>query len=89
MKKVLPILSSLIYVTNAFGQRDNRRSYEVIGLPKGDEVSESLIIAIPLIIIGFLICYFTWWSKDAQKARDSSSSTSSGKDTFGCLGVIV
>lgn len=74
MKKLfttaLTMLSSII----CFAQRGGtERSYEVIGLADGDEIAESLKIAIPLLIVGFLIAYiFMWSKKDTSKTDDAS-----------------
>lgn len=71
----------------AFAQRANRyntRSYDIIGFPKGDEIVKGLLIALPFLIIGFLIAYFFLWRKsNDRKSEDKSSST------MGCFGIIL
>lgn len=59
------------------------RSYEVIGLADGDEIAKSLKIAIPFLIIGFLIVYIFMWPKK------NSSKTSDASTYVGCLGIII
>ena len=56
-----------------------RRSYEVIGLPKSDIVVDSLMVGVPLLIIGFAIAWLFMW-KDANKGKS--------KEGFPVLGVI-
>lgn len=43
------------------------------GLPDGKEVGDSLLKAIPLLLIGFLICWFTMWSKEKQESGNGSN----------------
>lgn len=76
---------ALILLNNPilFAKRRMDRSYEIIGLPDGDEIGKSLTIAIPLLIIGFLIAYgFMWSKKDNEKVNNASTN-------IGCLGVII
>jgi len=49
------------------------------GLPSGDEVSSSLMKSIPLLILGFIIAYFSMWSKKDGEKRSN----------FGCVGIII
>jgi hypothetical protein len=84
MKKLsitaLAMLTSII----CFAQRGGtERTYEIIGLADGDEIAESLKIAIPLIIVGFLIAYIFMWSKK------EASNTSDASTNIGCLGIII
>lgn len=83
--KILATITLLLTTILTYGQRglDNRRSYEVWGLPDGDEVGSSLKIAIPLLIVGFLIAYiFMWSANDKEKKSDTSTN-------IGCFGIIV
>jgi hypothetical protein len=67
-----------------FAQRyPTKRSYEIIGLPDGSEIGDALKIAIPLLIIGFLITYIFMWRKKAQEEKENNS------QYIGCLGVIL
>lgn len=56
-----------------------RRSYEVTGLPKSNTVVDSLMVGVPLLIIGFAIAWLFMW-KDANKGKP--------KEGFPVLGVI-
>lgn len=55
------------------------RFFEDIGLPDGDEISESLAIALLLILIGFVITYIFTRS---EKSKNEGSN-------WGCLGIII
>lgn len=84
MKKFLSLsILTLIHFITAAKRSPSKRSYEVIGLPEGDEISSSLETAIPLLIIGFLISYFFMWSKRAQKRKNDKTTN------IGCLGIII
>jgi len=84
MKKIFTIALSLLSSIICFAQRGGtERSYEIIGLADGDEIGESLKIAIPLLIVGFLIAYIFMWSK-----KDTSK-TSNASANIGCLGIII
>jgi len=84
MKNKILTLILLLFTTGLYAQRRySERSYEVTGLPNGDEIGDSLIIAIPLLLVGFLIAYaFTWSKKDIDKASNTSTS-------IGCFGMII
>lgn len=56
----------------------SERSYDIIGLADGDEIIEALQLGIPLLIIGFLIAYFSMWRKQSEKGS-----------TIGCIGIII
>jgi len=64
-------------------RRPSKRSFEVIGLPDGDKIADSLKIAIPLLIVGFLIAYIFMWSKKDKDKIDNVSTN------IGCFGIIV
>jgi hypothetical protein len=84
IKKIFSTCAFLCLALNSFAQRGySVRSYEAFGLPDGDEVGESLKVAIPLLLIGFLIAYiFMWSKKDTSKVSDASTNV-------GCFGVII
>lgn len=84
MKNKILTLILFFFCTLIHAQRRySERSYEVTGLPDGDEVGESLLIAIPLLLVGFLIAYgFMWSKKEPNKASDTSTN-------IGCFGVII
>lgn len=65
-----------------FAQR-YERSYEIVGLADGDEVADSLAIGIPLLIIGFLIAWFTMWSKSEEERQKEEGFG------CGCFGIII
>jgi hypothetical protein len=84
MKKIILVTFSILSSIFSFGQRGgSARSYEIIGLAKGDEIADSLKIAIPLLIVGFLIAYIFMWSKNAQSKENNSSTN------IGCLGLVI
>lgn len=79
MKKVLLTIFILLITTFIFAQR----SFEIMGLPDGDTIGESLRVAIPLIVIGFLIAYIFLWRK--KEPNDVSTISSN----IGCLGILA
>jgi hypothetical protein len=66
-----------------------KRSYEIFGLSGSDEIISSLIIAIPLILIGFLILYIAFWSKKAKTVHLNSEKPMHPLHAFGCFGMII
>ncbi|WP_130736934.1 hypothetical protein [Flavobacterium sp. J27] len=84
MKKLFTTVLTMLTSIICFAQRGGtERSYEAIGLADGDEIAESLKIAIPLLIVGFLIAYiFMWSKKDTSKTDDASTN-------IGCFGIII
>ena len=84
MKKVFTTALNMLTSIICFAQRGGtERSYEVIGLADGDEIAESLKIAIPFLIVGFLIAYIFIWSKKDTSKTDGASTN------IGCLGIII
>ena len=84
MKRLLLIINLIFISITSFAQRyDNTRLSDLFRLPNGEEIGESLIIAIPLLIIGFLIAYVTMWSKANQEKSDNEFSY------VGCGGIIL
>ncbi len=69
--------------------RYSKKGYEIAGLPNADEIGESLIIAIPLILIGFLICYFVWWNKKTDPKDSGAEAATGAKGVIGCLGFLI
>lgn len=84
MKRNVSVAVLLCTFIQAYAQRyDNTRTYDIIGLPDGDEIMDALKIAIPLIVVGFLIAYiFMWGKSDEDKQKGEGSS-------MGCIGVII
>lgn len=70
------ILTNIILLAS---DRYRPRIFEDIGLPDGDEISESLAIALPLILFGFVITYI---STRSEKSKNQGSN-------WGCLGIII
>jgi hypothetical protein len=67
-----------------------KRTYEIIGLKHWDQVLRSVMTALPLILIGFLVCYFLWWGKKAQLRRSKRSGPMSiVVNCFGFLGLFI
>jgi hypothetical protein len=68
----------------------NKRTYEIIGLRHWDELLRSILIALPLILFGFLLCYFIWGSKKAQaRSEKKKESEFAMVDVFGFLGIFI
>lgn len=65
----------------------HRRTYEIIGLKPWSEVLRYILIGLPFIVVGFLICYLIWWRK--RTSRRQSDPDYSGLSAFGCLGVVL
>jgi len=91
MRKVFLITLTMFLSFTSFAQREpwddgrggTEPGYEVIGLHDGDTVVNYLKIALPLLIIGFLISYLSMWSKkDTSQISDTESKV-------GCLGMII
>lgn len=85
MKKKYLILLSLFICNQLLSQTgyDRGRLYD-FGLPDGKETGDSLVIAIPLLIIGFIICWFTMWSDPNRTTGDNKT-----KDYLGCGGCLI
>lgn len=84
MKKLFATMISILINIICFAQRGEiERTYEVIGLPNSKVITKSLKVAIPLLVIGFLIAYiFMWRKKDISKVDNTSTN-------IGCFGVII
>ena len=83
MKKVLTTILATILVNVLLAQRSTGpRSFEAIGLPDGNDITESLMIAIPLLVVGFLLAYGFIWSKDDEQVSETS-------ENIGCFGIIL
>ena len=84
MKRISVTIISLLSSIVSYSQRVyTERSYEVIGLPDGDEVGDSLKIAIPLLVIGLLIAFFYFSGRSETEKNDNSTFN------FGCVGIIL
>lgn len=59
------------------------RTYDIVGLADGDEIIEALQLGIPLLVIGFLIAYFSMWRKTHKEKQSEKGST------IGCIGIII
>lgn len=79
-RKVLTVISGLFVAYKCVAQRYRpERTYDIVGLADGDEISNALGIGIPLIIVGLLIAYFSMWrNKDNEKGS-----------TIGCIGIVI
>jgi len=62
-----------------------RRSFEIFGLASRHEVINSLLIGVPVILLGYLIVRLSWWNKTVRK-RNTESSVG---NVVGCLGLII
>lgn len=59
------------------------RSYEVTGLPKSNTVADSLMIGVPLLIIGFVLAWLFMW-KDANNGKPKE-----GFPVIGIIGLLI
>lgn len=83
MKRLLLTINTIFISIIAFAQRFDNTRLSDFGLPDKEKIGENLIIAIPLLIIGFLIAYITMWSKNEQEKSDSNF------PVVGCGGIIL
>ena len=83
MKKITLSTISLLFSCHCAAQQyDSGRLYD-FGLPGSKELSHSLAIAIPCLIVGFLICWITMWGR--PQSQDNPD-----KVTYiGCGGVLI
>ena len=79
----MTLLCCIFYLCSEADRYASERLYDN-GLPDGKEVTDSLLIAIPALLIGFVICWFTMWSKPNENAEKISFLGCSG-----CLMMIV
>lgn len=84
MKKYYLLLFSVLLSSYCTAQRyDSGRLYE-FGLADSKELSHSLLIAIPCLIVGFIICWITMWGRpQEQKSPDDKLSY------IGCGGCLI
>ncbi len=59
------------------------RTYDIFGLPNKSEVWDSLKIALPFLVGGFIISYLSIWKK---RGNSELSSSTMG---IGCFGMIL
>lgn len=59
------------------------RGYEVTGLPKSNTVADSLMIGVPLLIIGFVLAWLFMW-KDANNGKPKE-----GFPVIGIIGLLI
>lgn len=83
-RKINIFIFLLAYCVNSYSQRySSERTYDIIGLPDGDEIMDALKIGIPLLIAGFIIAYIFMWSKSNEEKQKEEGTT------MGCIGVII
>ena len=83
MKRIRLLILCLFSSILCFAQCYGERSFDIVGLSNKEEIIDALKIGIPLIIIGFLIAYFSMWRKSNNDKRNENGST------VGCIGVII
>ena len=67
MKRLLFFIVLYVFHVYCMAQRyDGTRLYD-FGLADSKELSHTLSIAIPCLLIGFVICWFTMWRKPNEK----------------------
>lgn len=84
MKRFLFLIVLYVFHVYCMAQRyDGTRLYD-FGLADSKELSHTLSIAIPCLLIGFVICWFTMWRKpQAQSGSDDKTSY------VGCGGCLI
>ena len=67
MNKLLFIfITSTIAIPLMARRSVTQRSYEILGLSNSKEISESLKVGIPLLLIGFIIAYVFMWGREKK-----------------------
>lgn len=83
-RKIILIIISMMFAAYCKAQHyDSSRLYD-LGLPDSKELSDSLSIAIPCLIVGFIICWITMWGKK-HKENNSNKEVS----YIGCGGCLI
>lgn len=84
MKRLFLVIGLFFSSYYCIAQRyGNERLYD-FGLADSKELSHSLSIAIPCLVIGFIICWVTMWGRpEAQNKSDDKVSY------FGCGGCLI
>ncbi|MBQ3946063.1 MAG: hypothetical protein II670_10730 [Alphaproteobacteria bacterium] len=85
MKRLLFFIVLYVFHVYCMAQRyDGTRLYD-FGLADSKELSHTLSIAIPCLLIGFVICWFTMWRKPNEKQNSVVSCIGCG----GCLTMAI
>ena len=85
MKRLLFFIVLYVFHVYCMAQRyDGKRLYD-FGLADSKELSHTLSIAIPCLLIGFVICWFTMWRKPNEKQDSVVSCIGCG----GCLTMAI
>ncbi len=85
MKRLLFFIVLYVFHVYCMAQRyDGTRLYD-FGLADSKELSHTLSIAIPCLLIGFVICWFTMWRKPNEKQDSVVSCIGCG----GCLTMAI
>ena len=81
MKGIFSILTTLamLLTSSVCVAQRYQRSFEVFGFPDGEQMGESLKIAIPLLLIGLFFVFVIAKGNKGSKT----------KDTLGCIGWII
>ena len=76
-----PVLMTtpILLVSNTCLAQRYQRSFEVFGFPDGEQIGDSLKIAIPLLLIGLFLAFVIAKGNKGSKT----------KDTLGCIGWII
>ncbi len=86
MKRVLLIFYTILFNTFCWAQRyDGTRTYDVIGLANGDEISDCIEKGLPFLIIGLIILYIC--IKNSKQATKESREEKGS--WWGCLSLIL
>ncbi len=85
-KWIVTAIASLFGIIAANAQRySDDRLYDIVGLADSDEIANALTKGIPLILIGFLIAYFTMWRKNNENKENKNNEGS----YWGCFGALL
>lgn len=85
MKRFFLIIALFSFAVYCFATRyDSTRLFD-FGLASSKELSNSLSVAIPCLLVGFIICWFTMWRKPNEKQDSVVSCIGCG----GCLTMAI
>lgn len=86
MKRIFVAFLGLVLCICSMAQRYSpERSYDIIGLAGGDEISDCLTKGLPFLLIGLLISFICYKGiKKAEKEKKEAK-----ESWLGCLGLVL
>ena len=76
---LLLMTAAMLLISNICLAHRYQRSFEVFGFPNGEQIGDSLKIAVPLLLIGLFLVFIIAKGNEGNKT----------KDTLGCIGWII